>query len=53
MHHIIFDQADEYKTAILVKNNALTKSELIKYYVEPLNKLGVPSKGINCIRRKV
>lgn len=46
MHHIIFDQADEYKTAILVKNNALTKSELIKYYVEPLNKLGVPSKEL-------
>lgn len=48
MYHHIFaaNSSNEYDVAILCKNNSFSKNELIKYYVKPLNDLGVPYEKI-------
>jgi DNA polymerase-1 len=46
MRHIIFDEAETYKVAVLIKSASFNKQALIQNYVEPLNQLGVPSDQI-------
>ena len=41
MHHLIFDQSDEYSIAILTKKESLRKQEMEMYYVDPLNQKGI------------
>jgi DNA polymerase-1 len=42
MRHVIFQSAQTYDTAIIVKTQALKKAEMEKHYVDPLVVLGVP-----------
>ena len=46
MRHIIFDEAETYKVAVLIKTAAFNKQALISNYVEPLNTLGIPQDQI-------
>lgn len=46
MHHIEFSPGPTYPTAILIKKAALKKGEMIKHYVEPLLKRGLPVAGL-------
>lgn len=45
MRHIIFQEADTYKVALLVKANAFKDQELRNNYVTPLIMSGVPSSN--------
>lgn len=46
MRHHIFEEANTYDIAVLVKGSAFNKQELINNYITPLNKAGVPSNKI-------
>ena len=46
MRHIIFEEADTYKVALLTKQSCFIKNQLEEYYTKPLNKLGVASSSI-------
>jgi DNA polymerase-1 len=46
MRHHIFEEADTYPIAILIKGAAFGKPELQYSYVSPLNALGVASKEV-------
>lgn len=41
MHHVIFEQADSYDIAILIKTVALKKDKMEQHYVKPLVKRGI------------
>ena len=47
MRHLIFEEANTYSIAILVKRTSFNKQELINNYISPLNKLGItPQQSI-------
>lgn len=46
MRHIIFEEANSYSIALLIKPSAFNKQELIKNYVTPLNSSGVKSSDV-------
>ena len=46
MNHIIFETADRYSIALLVKPTSMHKTDLMHHYVSPLNTLGIPSTEI-------
>lgn len=46
MRHIIFEEANSYNTALLIKSSSFNKQELVNNYVAPLEKLGVPAKDV-------
>lgn len=46
MRHIIFDEAETYKVAVLIKTASFNKQALIQNYVEPLKQLGIPSDQV-------
>ena len=41
MRHLIFEESDTYRVALLIKASAFNKRELQKNYLEPLQQLGV------------
>ncbi len=41
MHHVIFEEADSYDIAILIKSSALDKKSMEKHYVKPLVTRGI------------
>lgn len=41
MKHIIFQESDSYKVAVLIKTSSFNKMDLERNYVEPLTDLGV------------
>lgn len=43
MHHIIFDKNTTYKVALLIKEGALDKAHIEKFYINPTS---IPSKDI-------
>lgn len=46
MKHIIFETANEYPIAVLVKTSAFRKAEMQKYYVDPAHIQGIESHDI-------
>lgn len=48
IQHLIFDQTqkDEYSIALLIKSSALNKSNLIRYYIDPLEVNGIKRSDI-------
>jgi DNA polymerase-1 len=46
MNHVIFEQNDTYEVALLIKETALRKPDLLEHYVKPLKKLGVKTNSI-------
>ena len=46
MRHYIFEEADTYAIALLIKGTAFQAGELISNYVNPLNALGILSKEL-------
>ena len=46
MRHIIFEQATQYPVALLIKASSFKQQELVTNYVQPLNKLGIPTKNM-------
>lgn len=46
MRHHIFEEADAYPIALLMKGSSFNKQELINNYIAPLNAEGIPSKDI-------
>jgi len=46
MRHHIFEEANSYSIAVLIKGTSFNKQELINNYVTPLNKQGVASNEI-------
>lgn len=46
MRHHLFEEADTYPIALLMKGTAFNKQELQSNYVAPLNQLGLASKEI-------
>lgn len=46
MRHIIFEEAEKYNVALLIKASAFNKSALKANYVDHLNTLGIPSSDI-------
>lgn len=46
MRHIIFEEANSYSIALLIKPSAFNKGELLNNYVTPLASKGVASKDV-------
>lgn len=49
MKHHIFEQADSYPVALLLKSSAFTKQEIVNNYLDYLNKGGVSSDTVFAI----
>lgn len=46
MRHFIFEEANSYQVALLIKGGAFNKQEVVSNYVHPLNALGIPSNDM-------
>lgn len=46
MRHHIFEESDRYKIAVLLKNTAFNKQEILTNYIRPLNSMGVVSSNL-------
>lgn len=46
MRHHIFEESDRYKIAVLLKNTAFNKQEILTNYIRPLNSMGVVSSDL-------
>ena len=46
MRHHVFEEANSYSIAVLVKGTSFNKQELLNNYVAPLNQYGVPTKEV-------
>ena len=47
MRHIVFrENPNGYKVAILIKEANLGKADMLRYYVEPLEQLGIPLEDV-------
>lgn len=46
MRHLIFEEANAYSIALLIKPAAFNKTELLNNYITPLNRAGVVSKDV-------
>lgn len=46
MRHIIFEKAESYTAALLIKSTSFKQQELVTNYVTPLVQLGVPSSRV-------
>ena len=46
MKHHIFEENTQYPVALLFKENAFNKNQIEKFYIQPLEALGVPRKDI-------
>lgn len=49
MKHHVFEQADSYPVALLLKSSAFTKQEIVNNYLDYLNKGGVSSDAVFAI----
>lgn len=49
MKHHVFEQADSYSVALLLKSSAFTKQEIVNNYLDYLNKGGVSSDTVFAI----
>lgn len=46
MRHILFQEAETYSVAVLVKTAAFRESEIQKHYITPLLERGIPHSGL-------
>lgn len=46
MRHMIFNEADQYPIALLIKDTAFHRSDLEANYLAPLNSAGIPSEKV-------
>lgn len=46
MHHIIFEENTAYRVAILSKATAFRKPDMLRYYVQPMERLGLKSRDM-------
>lgn len=46
MRYIVFDEAETYQTAVLIKDTAFNKRDIQTNYITPLNLLGTPSESL-------
>lgn len=46
MRHIVFEDSDHHPIALLIKNTAFNKQEIINNYLEPLKKVGIPASDV-------
>jgi DNA polymerase I len=46
MRHHIFEESEQYKVALLIKETSFYKQELVDAYVTPLTERGIPARDI-------
>jgi len=46
VRHIIFEESDSHPIALLIKNTAFNRNEIVANYVSPLAQAGIPSRDV-------